>query len=149
MLICVLGLLTACVPVFPTRPMPAGFVEYRDGGFWLALVCGDGFTRIEVLQSAPGAGGGLEPVWQAERNVREVATEVQLLVNSMEGYEIMWLGEFEPASVQIVRYSNADGLGGGIELMLAELTEGRVAYYHGVVDRSEFERLPRADFGCS
>lgn len=87
-------------------------------------------------------------LWRAERNIKDVARSVPLLVDSIEGYEVAAFEEPQVGESLIVRYGELWGMDGGVSVVLADVGEGDIAYHGGMVSREEFDRLPRREVGC-
>lgn len=136
--------LVGCFPIAPTRPMPSGYVVSDGQDLWLQVVCGSGFSLVEVVQeSADG-----QFLWTATAGVSGPQPRLKLLASDIPGYTTAREGVLEPTEPAIVRYEGSDISEGGLELTMSDTVKGDVAYYRGVVSGEEFSRIPRESFGC-
>lgn len=106
--------------------------------------CGEAIEAVYVEQPEE-YGVELTFSWEAVATGSGVM-RLELLAEKVDGYRVAMSGTFNPKLVAVV-ITKGDGAG-GISMDFGGVEVGQFAYLNGVLNQTEFDKVPRTAFGC-
>lgn len=147
-----LAVLVACagcipVPFTPSAPTEPVYV-YRDvDGYRVANPCGIGIMTAKVLQ--PSRDEPYSYAWKASATSTDLSPKIAFPEPGFS-YTVEETGvhDLDQPSIVVAMYSDSETVGAAIQVDLADLDVGEVAYQGGVISADRWAEVQAKDFGC-
>ena len=138
-----------CSPVFlaPSLPNKPVYV-YRDvDNYWIANPCAIGIRAARVLQ--PSIDEPHSYAWTALAASTDLSPKIAF-PNPGPAYIVEEKGVHDPdqPSIVVAMYSDSDTAGAAIQIDLADLDVGEIAYHGGIIPADRWAEVKVKDFGC-